>query len=120
MQFDIDKNGEFSEIFLKLREILLSIQGIREQKNAKQTSYYDAYSAICFLRASKKKFTLSLAKGAMLEKKFPFLKGDGKVVRHLYYHDSVQIEEATIRAMIEETMLLNLEAYELKQLRRKR
>jgi hypothetical protein len=120
MQFDIDKEGPFAEIFLKLREIILSIEGIREQKNAKQTAYYDLYSAICFLRSSKDKFTLSLAKGALLEKNFPLLQGEGKIVRHLYYHDSSQIDEIFVREIIKESMILNIEAYELKKLRRDR
>ena len=117
MQFDIDKKGQQAEIFLKLREIVLSFKGVREQKNAKQTAYYDRYSAICFLRGGDEKFTLSLAKGSALLKQYPFLKGDGKVARHIYYHDIKDVDEALVREIIQETMILNMEAYEIKKLR---
>jgi len=34
IQFDKDVNGKYAETFLKLREILLSFQEIKETKNA--------------------------------------------------------------------------------------
>jgi hypothetical protein len=117
MQFDIDKKGQHAEIFLKLQEIVLSFKGVREQKNAKQTAYYDRYSAICFLRGNDEKFTLSLAKGALLQENYPFLQGDGKVARHIYYHDISEVDEAIVREIIQETMILNMEEYEMKKLR---
>jgi hypothetical protein len=120
MQFDIDKKGQHAEIFLKLREIVMDFKGIREKKNAKQTAYYDRYSAICFLRGNEEKFTLSLAKGALLQEQYPFLQGEGKVARHIYYHDIKDIDEALLREIIKETMILNMEQHEIKRLRRKR
>jgi len=49
MQFDKDINGKYAEIFLKLREILLSFQDIKETKNAKQTSYRDKCAIIAMM-----------------------------------------------------------------------
>ena len=95
MQFDIDSSGEFADIFLMIRGILLTFPEIREQKNAKQTAYYDAYSAVCFLRSDKEKLTLALAKGAALLPKFPFLKGEGKIVRHLYFKNTRTVRTPT-------------------------
>ncbi len=117
MQFDIDKNGQFSDIFLKLRKIILSFKDVREQKNPKQTAYYDKYSAICFLRGNEEKFTLAFAKGAILEKEYPVLQGEGKVVRHLYFYEVSDVDEVLVREIIQETMILNMESYELKKLR---
>jgi len=118
MQFDIDSSGEFADIFLMIRGILLTFPEIREQKNAKQTAYYDAYSAVCFLRSDKEKLTLALAKGAALLPKFPFLKGEGKIVRHLYFKKSNKVDREQIVSIIRETLMLNLEASELKKLRK--
>ena len=118
MQFDSDVDGDFATIFFALRDILLSFPEIYEKKNAKQTAYYDRYSAVCFLRSDEEKLTLSLAKGAALLPRFPFLKGEGKIVRHLYYETMSDLDEVLIREIIQETMICNMEAYELKRLKK--
>ncbi|MEA3456041.1 MAG: hypothetical protein U9R26_06010, partial [Campylobacterota bacterium] len=110
MQFDKDINGKYAEIFLKLRGILLSFQEIKETKNAKQTSYRDEYAVVAMLRDRGDTFVLSLGKGAALQEKYPFLGGDGKIVRHLYFSDINEIDENLIREIIEETLVLNMEA----------
>ncbi len=119
MQFDIDIRGEFSDIFMRVRDIVLSFDGIREQKNPKQTAYYDEYSAVCFLRCSDEKLTIALAKGACLKERYPFLKGDAKIVRHIYIKEIAEVDEELLREIIKESMILNLESYELKKLKGK-
>ena len=118
MQFDKDINGQYAEIFLKLREILLSFPEIKETKNAKQTSYRDNYAIVAMIRDRGDRFVMSLGKGVALLKKYPFLQGDGKIVRHLYFTNMADVDEALIREIIEETLILNMEAYELKRLRK--
>jgi len=118
MQFDKDINGKFSEIFLKLREILLSFPEIQEIKNAKQRSYRDEYAIVAMIRDRGDIFVVSLGKGYMLQEKYPFLEGDGKIVRHLYFSDISNIDEDLLREIIEETLVLNMEAYEMKRLRK--
>ena len=118
MQFDKDINGKYAEIFLKLREILLSFPEIKETKNAKQTSYRDNYAIVAMIRDRGDRFVMSLGKGVALLKKYPFLQGDGKIVRHLYFTNMADVDEALIREIIEETLILNMEAYELKRLRK--
>jgi len=117
MQFDIDVNSEFSSIFLRLREILLSYSEINELKNPKQTAYFDEYSSIGFLRANKKFLTFSLANGVRLEEKFGPLDGCGKIVRHIYFYKIEDIDEDYIRAIIEESLILNIEKNAMKILR---
>lgn len=121
MQYDIDMTSEFRDIFLTLEAIILAHEGIKIKKNAKQTAFYDLYSAVCFLRPhnDKKSYCLSLAKGASLQHKYPFLKGDGKIARHLYFGSVDEIDRELIDEIIRETMILNLEAYELKRLRKR-
>jgi len=118
MQFDKDINGKYAEIFLKLREILLSFSEIKETKNAKQTSYRDEYAVVAMMRDRGDTFVVSLGKGYLLQEKYPFLEGNGKIVRHLYFSDISDIDEGLLRGIIEETLILNIEAHEMKRLRK--
>jgi len=118
MQFELDSSGNFATIFLKIREIILSYDEITEKKNAKQTAYYGPYSSICFLRANDDRLTMAFAQGYRLQEKYPFLQGDGKIVRHLYFTQKSQVNEVLLREMIEESLILTLEAYELKELKK--
>lgn len=116
-QYDIDYRGKHAEHFKAIRKILLSYPEIREVKNAKQTSYRDKYGVIVMMRTRGDVLVLSFGKGYKLQAKYPQLKGSGKVVRHLYFRTDDEIDEALLREMIEESMVLNLEAYEMKRLR---
>ena len=118
MQFDKDINGKYAEIFLKLREILLGFQDIKETKNAKQTSYSDSYAIVAMMRDRGDKFVFALGKGAVLQEKYPFLEGDGKIVRHMYFSDISDVNEELVQEIIEETLVLNMEANEIKLLRK--
>ena len=46
------------------------------------------------------------------------IQGNGKIVRHIYFQTIVDIDEQMIREIIEETLILNMEAHELKLLRK--
>ena len=118
MQFDIDRVGEFADIFNKVREIVLSYPQIKEIKNSKQRSYYDEYGVVVMLRAKDDKFVISFGRGAKLKEKFPILQGSGKVVRHLYYKTVNDINENELKKMLEESFILGIEANEIKDLRR--
>jgi len=117
MQFAKDSTGKFATTFLKIRTIILSYDEIIEKRNAKQTAYYGPYSAICFLRANDYRLTMAFAQGYKLQEKYPFLEGDGKIVRHLYFSEKQQVDEKLLREMIEESLILTLEAHELKLLK---
>jgi uncharacterized protein YdeI (YjbR/CyaY-like superfamily) len=118
MQYDIDRQGVFAELFKAIRKILLSYPQLKEVKNAKQTSYADEYGMVIMLRGRDDKFVLAFGKGSKLQEKYPMLEGTGKIVRHLYYKSIDDLDEALLREMIEESFVLNMEAYELKQLRK--
>lgn len=117
MQYEKDIRSRFAINFLKIRDIILGFDDIREQKNAKQTAYYSPYSSICFLRANEKRLTMAFAQGYKLQEKYPFLQGDGKIVRHLYFDTDSVIDEVLISEMIEESFILTLEAYEFRKLK---
>ncbi len=45
------------------------------------------------------------------------LEGSGKIVRHSYYRSLEDLDEALLREMIEESFVLNMEAFEMRQLK---
>ena len=118
MQYEVDINSEFSNIFKKVRKILLSYPQLKEVKNAKQTSYADEYGMVVMIRSRADRFVVAFGKGSKLQEKYPMLQGTGKIVRHLYYKSIDDLDEALLREIIEESFVLNMEAYELKQLRK--
>ncbi len=83
-----------------------------------QTSYRDSYAIVAMMRDRGDTFVVSLGKGYILQEKYPFLEGNGKIVRHLYFSDISEIDEDLLREIIEETLILNMEAYEMKRLRK--
>jgi hypothetical protein len=46
------------------------------------------------------------------------LEGDGKIVRHLYFKKPAEVDKTLIESIVRETLILNLEASELKKLRK--
>ena len=117
MQYDIDKQGEFAELFKAIRHILLSYPHIKELKNAHQTSYSDEYGVIAMIRPKDDKYVVALGKGAKLQELYPMLEGSGKIVRHLYYKNIEDLDEALLRELLEESFILSMEAYELKSIK---
>ena len=103
--------------FQSVRKILLSYSQIKEVKNIKQTSYHDDYGVIVMLRITDDILVVAFGKGAKLQKLYPQLSGKGKVVRHLYFKADERIDEALLRAMIEESLALSIEAHALKMMR---
>ncbi len=78
------------------------------------------YGAVCFLRPNKtthKSYCISLAKGYKLAQQFPTLTGDGKITRHINIKTPQDIDEKQIKVIIAETLVLNMEAHELKKLK---
>lgn len=118
MQYDIDMHGEFADIFKRMRTIFLSYPQIKEVKNAKQTSYSDAYGMVIMMRTRGDVFVLAFGKGHKLQAQYPMLQGTGKIVRHLYLKTLFEVDEALLREMIEESFVLGLEAFEMKELRK--
>jgi len=118
MQYELDVKGEFADIFKAIRKILLSYPQIKELKNAKQTSYRDEYGVIVMMRTKGDVLVVAFGKGAKLQEKYPLLEGTGKIVRHLYFKMLDDIDVKLLREMIEESMILGMEAYEMKMLRK--
>ena len=119
MQYNKDMSGAFSETFKKARDIVLSFKGIKELKNAKQTSYSDSHGVIVMMRTKDDMFVLSFGKGVKMKDKFPHLSGEGKIVRHWNLYSEKDLDEKVLGQMIEESIILGIEYEELKKLRKK-
>ena len=117
MQFDLDISSPQAACFVALRELILSYAEIHESKTAKQTTYKDSYSSVCMLRVRQEKVRLTFANGAKMQEKFEMLLGSAKIVRYLEYHDIQEIDSTLLHAMIEESLLINMEKHELQRLR---
>ncbi len=118
MQYDIDLKSQHAKNFQTLRKLLLSYDEITELKNAKQTSYRDSYGVVVMMRTKGDVLVVAFGKGHKLQEKFPQLKGNGKIVRHLYFKEEDSVDEALLKAMIEESLLLNIEGFEMKEIRK--
>jgi len=116
MQYDLDTSGEFTTIFQTIRKILLSYPEIKELKNKKQTSYSDQYGVIIMLRVKHDDLVVAFGKGSRLQEKFPQLQGTGKIVRHLYFKSNDKVDDALLRQMIEESIILGIEYHARKEL----
>lgn len=117
MQYNVEINGKFVDIFKNIRGILLSYPQIKELKNAKQTSYSDEYGVIVMMRTKGDAFVVAFGKGAKLQEKYPMLQGEGKIVRHLYFRDVNRVDELLLREMIEESFILGMEAFEMRSIK---
>jgi len=118
MQFDQDSISSQAELFLYLRSFLLSFQEIHEKKTPKQTTYADAYSAVCMLRVRQNRVRLSFANGAKMSEQFDGLKGVAKHVRYIDFTKQSEVDKSLLQKMIKESLLLNMEKAALRDLKK--
>jgi hypothetical protein len=118
MQFDHDIRSPFADLFLYVRDIFLGFEALHEIKNAKQTSYKDPRGrAVVLMRVREDGLRIVFAQGAKLRSRYPFLLGEGKIVRHMIVKRIEEVDEHLLREMIEESLVLTLEHHEMRRLR---
>ncbi len=83
MQFDVDIQSEYKELFLKVRKYLLAIEGVEERKTPRITSYYLGGSGLCHVRTTADGVDIGFLKGAQFRDEFGCLKGNSKKMRVL-------------------------------------
>lgn len=103
MQFDNDMQGEFAEMFLHIRETLLSMQGVKEHLVTHQTSYKYKNHTLCMLRGKDNYFTLAFNFGYRLVKNYSELFMTGKIVAHWRIYEPKEFNMETFLAIIEES-----------------
>ncbi len=112
MQFDKDMMGKYSELFLYVREILLSYEGMYEEKKANITSYFCEGSGICYLRTYDTGLTIALFKGAKLQDSHHLLLGEGKTIRHMYMIKRSDIKKNILKEYFQDAIVYNIEKKE--------
>ncbi len=83
MQFDKDLHSKHKDLFLKIRDFLLSHQGIEELKKERMTTYSYNNSSICHLRTMPHGVDIGFLKGTKLSDKLDILRGNGTAIRVL-------------------------------------
>ena len=81
MQYNIDVQSIYKNLFLDVRNLLLSNPSITETKKERITTYSDKNGGICHLRTTSKGVDIGFLKGILLEDKLSLLHGKGKLVR---------------------------------------
>lgn len=112
MQFDKDMIGNYSELFLYIRELLLSYEGMSEIKKANITSYFCEGSGVCYLRTNEIGLTIALFKGVHLNDTYNLLTGEGKTIRHMYMHKKEDIKRNVLNDYFQEAIVYNIEKKE--------
>lgn len=106
-QFEKDMASEFSELFLQIRDILLSFDGIVETKKPRITTYSDPNGGICHMRTTAKGVDIGYLKGAKIDDKFNQLAGKTKKMRVQTIPSQAKLDENIIRYYINQSIILN-------------
>mgnify|MGYP005988413057 FL=1 len=83
MQFDKDLLSEHKDLFLNVRSLFLSQNGITETKKERITTYSYNKKGVCHLRTMPYGVDIGFLKGIKLTDHFHLLIGTGKTLRVL-------------------------------------
>ena len=117
MQFDIDIQGDFSELFLHIREQLLSFEGVKEHLTQHQTTFKFKNRGICMIRGKDKHFILAFNFGYKLHSKYKELHMTGKIVAHWKIYHASEFNDSLFKQIIHESIGYALEAEALAKLK---
>ncbi|WP_298257986.1 hypothetical protein [uncultured Litoreibacter sp.] len=82
-QFEKDMQSPNRELFLKVRELLLKVDGIEETQKPRITTFSNAKGGICHLRTMPHGVDVGFLKGAKMTDAVGRLTGTGKAIRVL-------------------------------------
>ena len=114
MQYDIDINGPYKELFLYVRELLLSFEDVKERRTTHLTSFYCEGSGICYIKTGDDGLTIAMFKGAFLHDPYKLFSGSGKTIRHMYMKDEKDISKAILLEYFQNGIVYNIEKEEKK------
>ncbi len=109
IQFEKDIQSKYRRLFLKVRALLLSYDGMIETKKDRITTYSFESSGVCHMRTTKDGVDIGYLKGAQIKDKFHVLTGKTKKMRVHKILANAPFNEAEIRYYIEEGLALNRE-----------
>ena len=82
-QFGKDMHSPNKDLFLKVRELLLTMDGIEETQKPRITTFSNAKGGICHLRTMPHGIDIGFLKGAKMTDAAGRLTGTGKAIRVL-------------------------------------
>lgn len=82
-QFEKDMQSPNKELFLKVRELLLKMDGVAETQKPRITTFSNAKGGICHLRTMPHGIDIGFLKGARMNDAEGRLTGTGKAIRVL-------------------------------------
>lgn len=83
MQYIKDLDSPHKDLFLAVRDKLLAIDGVKETKKEKITTYSYNGSGLCHMRTMPEGIDIGFLKGFSLEDKYNLLHGETKRMRVL-------------------------------------
>jgi hypothetical protein len=124
MQFDIDASSEQSELFFKVRDLIMNEIGdeVYEKLSDNITSYFSSDDALknqgfCYLRTKDDYVHIGWFRGVFIEDKYGFLFGNGKRIRGHIIKKLDKKQKDAIKYYINETKGYIIEHNELKKLK---
>ncbi|MCV6606582.1 MAG: hypothetical protein OIF32_00065 [Campylobacterales bacterium] len=121
MRFDMDMNSSYSDLFSKVRSLIMEVVGesVKEKFTENLTSYHCEFGGVCYLRTYPDRVHIGWFRGVQIDDKFGFLTGNGKTIRG---HRLTRLDEKNVEAIkyyINETISFLIEYSELKKATRK-
>ena len=83
MQFDSDMASSNRDLFISVRQHLLSYEGMIETKKPRITTYSHGKGGICHMRTMAHGVDIGFLKGAKMQDQYARLTGNGKAMRIL-------------------------------------
>ena len=92
MQYDKDLQSTHKELFMSVRKLLLSIDGVKETKKEKITIYSYNGSGLCHMRTMPHGIDIGFLKGFLMNDKYGLLQGNTKRMKVLPLEKLLQKE----------------------------
>lgn len=105
MQFEKDMKSVHKDLFLMIRRLILSFEGIEESKKTRITTYANQYGGICHLRTMPYGVDIGFLKGSRIQDDKGLLVGKGKAIKVLKLEC---YQEELIRSYLEKAISLNV------------
>jgi len=103
-QFEKDMQSPHKGLFLKVRELLLTMDGIEEIQKNRITTFSNRDGGICHLRTMPHGIDIGFLKGAKMTDEQERLTGTGKAIRVLALSE---FEKEVCTFYLEQAVLLN-------------
>ncbi len=78
MQFEIEMRSKHKALFLEIRDVLLSFDGVKEVINTRSVCYHTSRGGLCHLKTTAEGVDVGFFRGTRMEDAYGMLWGAGK------------------------------------------